>query len=98
MDATRLSHRGLTLHLSKSQDVWCRRISVTLRDPVVSLSIPHAASPPPLDPPLASGSVDLGASLGVGGSCDNFGMSDIDGDFNMRSPDGMSAIMCVMNQ
>jgi len=92
------THTGLALHLSKTRDVRCREISITLRDPVVSISIPCTASPPPLDPLLASSNLNPDASLGIGYSRDELGASGIDGDFNMLSPDGMSAATCVVNQ
>lgn len=101
------TQRGLTLHLSKSRDIRCHRISVTLRNPVISPSMSHVVSPPPLDPRLASGSVSHGARLDTGGSRDDSGASGIngdldtsgiDGDFNMQSPDGVSATTCVVRQ
>ena len=103
------THRGLALHLSKSQNSRCRRTSIALRDPLTSLSIPRMASLPPLDPPPASDSVHPGPGLGVGSPRDDLGASGIDSfddlgargiddDVDMQSPDGMSAGTRVANQ
>lgn len=101
------THRGLTLHLSKTRDIRCRKIFIALQDPAVSMSIPYMASPLPLDLPQVSGSVGPGASLdgggpgaslGVDGPCDNWGENNIDGDFMMQPLEGKSATVCHVNQ
>ena len=56
------THCGLSQHISKTQDIRCRRVSAMSQDPVPSTSISHPTSPPLFyllfellsDPPCAS--------------------------------------------